>query len=257
MKRRTFLQATTASAALASTSALSAKESNTSADYYEVRSYHLTSQEKQALVAEYLKNAAFPAWKRLGIGPVGVFTEIGENATPSMHVILTYTSPQQFATARTDLEADPGFQAAAKKYNSVKVDDPTFTRIESSLLVAFDGMPKIEPKASGSRVLELRIYESYSESKARRKVDMFNDGEIPIFEKVGLRPVFFGETLVGRNVPNLKYMLQTDTLADNQAGWKRFIVDPDWVSMRDLPQYADTVSKVTKIYLKPTDYSEI
>ena len=118
-------------------------------------------------------------------------------------------------------------------------------------------MTKIKPDTTNPRVLELRIYESHSEAKARSKVDMFNDGEIPIFENVGLRPVFFGETLVGRNVPNLKYMLQTTDLAANQAGWKRFIVDPDWVKMRDLPQYANTVSKITKIYLAPTEYSEI
>jgi hypothetical protein len=257
MKRRTFLQATTATAALASTSALAADSKNASADYYEIRTYHLDSQDKQKLVTDYIKNAAFPTWKRLNLGPVGVFTETGADATPSVHVLLTYNSIQQFASARTDLEADAGYQSAAKKYNSVKVDDPTFTRIESSLLVAFAGMTKIKPDTSNPRVLELRIYESYGEAKARRKVDMFNEGEIPIFENVGLRPVFFGETLVGRNVPNLKYMLQTDSLEDNQAGWKRFIVDPNWVKMRDLPQYADTVSKVTKIYLAPTDYSEI
>jgi len=257
MKRRTFLQATTAATALAGTNAIAAGAAESTADYYEIRTYHLDSQAKQQLVADYIKNAAFPAWKRLNIGPVGVFTEIGKDATPSVHLLLTYKSVEQFASARTDLEADAKYQAAAKEYHSVKVDDPTFTRIESSLLVAFDGMPKIEPETTNPRVLELRIYESYSEAKARRKVDMFNEGEIPIFGGVGLRPVFFGETLVGRNVPNLKYMLQTDSLEANQAGWKRFIVDPNWVKMRDIPKYADTVSKVTKIYLSPTEYSEI
>ena len=257
MKRRTFLQTAAATTALAGTRLFAADSSESAPDYYEIRTYHLDTKEKQSLVADYLKNAAFPAWKRLHLGPIGVFTEIGKEATPSMHVVLTYSSLKQFASARTDLEADTGYQSAAAKYNAAKIENPTFIRIESSLLVAFAGMPKIAPQTSKPRVLELRIYESHSEAKARSKVDMFNDGEIPIFENVGLRPVFFGETLIGRNVPNLKYMLQTEDLNANQAGWKRFVVDPDWVKMRDLPQYADTVSKITKIYLKPTDYSEI
>ncbi|NOY41799.1 MAG: twin-arginine translocation signal domain-containing protein [Planctomycetes bacterium] len=259
MKRRTFLQASTASAALAGTSSLAqaALHPTPSADYYEFRTYRLDTLDQQKLVGDYLEKAAFPAWKRLQIGPVGVFTEIGDAPTPSIHVLLTYSSIQQFADARAGLEADSQYQSAAREYHSVTKDSPAFARIESSFMVAFAGMPRIAPSNGGPRVLELRTYESYSESKARRKVDMFNDGEIPIFGGVGLTPVFFGETLIGPRVPNLKYMLQTDDLESNQAGWKRFIVDPDWVRMRDLPKYADTVSKIAKLYLVPTGYSEI
>jgi len=56
------------------------------------------------------------------------------------------------------------------------------------------------PSASaegGERIFELRLYESHTEEHARRKVDMFNDGEIQLMKDVELGPVFFGETIVG------------------------------------------------------------
>ena len=259
MKRRSFLQASTVGAALASTSAIAkaAGGSASSAEYYEVRIYRLDSQDKQGLVSDYLSEAALPAWQRIGIGPVGVFTELGEAPDPSIHVLLTYSSIEQFAAARLDLESDTEYQAAGKDYLSVAAEDPAFVRIESSLMVAFAGFPKIDVPAQEPRVLELRTYESYSEAKARRKVEMFNDGEIPIFSGVGLQPVFFGETLIGPRVPNLKYMLLTPDLEANKAGWKKFLVDPAWEQMKAIPKYADTVSKVSNIYLSPTEYSQI
>jgi hypothetical protein len=41
------------------------------------------------------------------------------------------------------------------------------------------------------RILEQRTYQSHSEAKARRKIEMFNDGEIPIFREAGFETVFF------------------------------------------------------------------
>ena len=259
MKRRSFLQASTAGAALAGTSVLAQAEekSHDSREYYEIRTYRLDSLEKQKLASDYLQNAALPAWQRMGLGPVGVFTEVGEEAGPSIHVLLTYTSVEQFAAARVALENDAQYQKDGKTYLAVAADNPAFVRIESSLMVAFAGMPKIKVPAREQRVLELRTYESYSEAKARSKVDMFNDGEIPIFSGVGLEPVFFGETLIGPKVPNLKYMLVTKDVESNKAGWKKFIVDPDWERMKVIPKYADTVSKVTSIFLAPTSYSQV
>jgi hypothetical protein len=79
--------------------------------------------------------------------------------------------------------------------------------MESSLLRAFSGMPRIEvPPAAGQRaprIFELRTYESHSKKANRTKIEMFNRGEIGIFRRTGLRPVFFGETLVGAGQPNL------------------------------------------------------
>jgi hypothetical protein len=84
-------------------------------------------------------------------------------------------------------------------------------RVESSLLAAFEGMPKMEVPAATAgnkpRIFELRTYESHSKKANKKKIEMFNKGEIAIFRRTGLQPVFFGETLIGTKMPNLTYLL--------------------------------------------------
>ena len=63
----------------------------------------------------------------------------------------------------------------------------------------------------------LRIHESHNKDKARRKVAMFNDGEINIMREVKLAPVFYGETLISNDVPNLTYMLSGADLETHQS----------------------------------------
>jgi hypothetical protein len=262
--RRDFLQASAlAVGAWGTTAAVGAADSRAATDsvatreHYEWRTYRAAQSAQQDRVLEYLQGAALPAWKRLSIGPIGVFTEIGEAATPSVHVLLTFPSPTAALTVRAEMEADSGYAAAAAEYLSAPPGDPAFTRIDSTLLVAFAGQPRLAVPRRAPRVFEVRTYESYSEAKARRKIEMFNSGEIPIFREAGFETVFFGESLVGPSLPNLKYLLAAPDMQANQAGWKNFIGHPDWVAMKDLPQYADTVSHIDKVYLAPTSFSEV
>lgn len=263
MKRRDFLASGAAATAAASTTWMTSARAQQgasdggSAQYYEWRTYRLDKADQRPLVETYLQQAALPAWNRTGVGPVGIWTEIGEAAGPSLHVMLTFNSIEQFAEQRRALEADQAYQSAARDYLSTPKEDPAYARIESSLMVAFDGMKQLSVPDGNPKAYELRIYESHNEAKARRKIDMFNNGEIPIFRDAGFQPVFFGETLIGPLVPNLKYMLATDDAEGNKASWQRFGVHPDWVAMRSLPIYADTVSRITSIMLTPTSFSEI
>ena len=89
---------------------------------------------------------------------------------------------------------------------------------------------------------------------------MFNDaGEIEIFRRVGLNPVFFGETLVGGKMPNLTYMLMFDSEDAMKAGWKKFGADPDWQRLRSMDEYSDRniLSGITNLVLKPAEYSQV
>jgi hypothetical protein len=223
---------------------------------YEWRTYKLSDKAKQAGLHQYLEAACRPAWERIGLGPVGVFTEIGADAGPSVHVLLVYPTPESFASAREALEQDSGYRQAAAGHLAAKKEDPAFDRIESSLLAAFAGAPKITPPAKKPRVLELRTYENHGEDRARAKVEMFNDGEIQIFRECGFETVFFGEALIGPNLPQLKYMLAAPDMAANEAGWKKFIAHPDFVRMKNDPKYANTEPKITKLFLEPTEYSQ-
>ena len=114
--------------------------------------------------------------------------------------------------------------------------------MESSLLRAFAHMPTMEPPEKKERIFELRRYESPSESAGQKKIDMFNNaGEIDIFKKVGARPVFFGETMIGGRQPNLTYMLCFDNMDAHDAHWKAFGSDPDWKRISALPEYSDAL----------------
>ncbi|HEX4588439.1 MAG TPA: NIPSNAP family protein, partial [Gemmataceae bacterium] len=132
---------------------------------------------------------------------------------------------------------------------------------ESSLLTPIAGMPRLaKPDASKPRLLNLRIYESHNERAAAKKIEMFNTGELAIFRRVGLTPVFFASAIIGPDLPNLTYMLVFPDDAARQAAWARFGKDPDWQKLKAMPEYADKeiISEgITNRILTPAAYSEI
>ena len=76
-------------------------------------------------------------------------------------------------------------------------------------------------KDPAQRFFELRVYESLSEMKGVLKVQMFNVAESAIFDKVGVNGVFYGQALVGSNLPQLSYMLVYEDEEDRKGAWKR------------------------------------
>lgn len=235
------------------------------AEYYELRRYHLRRGPGVGLVDTYLKSAALPAWQRAGVGPVGVFSVMIGAGNPTFHVLIVHKSLEAFASLPERLAADAEYQAAAAPYLSVEATSPAYVRIETSLMRAFDGIPKLEvPFAGGEgarrpRIFELRTYESHSEKAARKKIEMFNTGEIAIFRRAGMTPVFFGETLAGAGMPNLTYMLAYEDMAAHDKQWSAFAADPEWRKLSTTPGFTDPeiVSSISNMYLRPTAYSQI
>ena len=109
------------------------------------------------------------------------------------------------------------------------------------------------------RVFELRSYESTSVGSLAKKTGMFNNGEIAIFRRTGLNPVFFGETLFGNHAPNLVYMIWYDNWAAREANWKKFISDPEWEKLKSTPGLSDgeVVSNISNVIMSPASYSPI
>jgi len=264
MKRRTFVKSSVA-ACLTGAAALSGNSSAADAEphareYYELRTYTL-KDGKQAILDDYLSKAFIPALERLGIGPVGVFTEKSDaGGPPVVDVLIVFRSPDQAATLAERLAADPEHQKAGADYLAAPASDPVYERIEISLHGAIAVMPKLEkPDTTKPRLLNLRIYESHNERAARKKIEMFNEHELPIFRRVGLNPVFFGETLIGSKMPNLTYMLVFPDDAERKAAWGRFGADDAWKKLKAVPEYADKeiVSHITNKLLTPAPYSGI
>jgi hypothetical protein len=171
-------------------------------------------------------------------------------------VLAVHKSLESVATSSTKLLEDDEYRKS--DFANSALSDPMYMSYESSLMAAFKGLPKLVVPEKKKRIFELRIYQSHNHKASKKKIEMFNEGgEIKVFLKTGLQPVFFGETLIGPKMPNLTYMLVFDDMTDRDAKWKVFGDDPEWKKLSGNPEYKDTVSNVTDIILRPTPYSQI
>jgi hypothetical protein len=227
--------------------------------FYEVRIYATQSAEQQKRVNDYWQTAAVPAYNRLGIQPVGVFTELEDSPTNNIYVLIPCDSPEDFAAIPAKLAADTNYQMAAAEFLNAPKTNPAYVRFESSLLVAFDGMKRmvLPPADKKPNVFELRTYLSSSEGKGLNKIRMFESGEIPVMQEVGLAPIFYGRTIAGLNMPCLVYMTCGVDLAAHKQHWQGFSASPVWKKLKDDPQYQDNVSRIISIMLKRTSASQI
>ena len=274
MKRRTFLKTSIAVTSLAGVVpaglCASVAESPANRDYYELRAYHLKDSADRPLLDTYLEKALIPALNRLAVKPVGVFVQQERTAKPgptevadsaAVWVLIPYTSLEMFGSAGARVNADAEYQKAGAEYLQVAKDHPAFQRMDSWLMLAFAGMPKLElPGYSAERkprMFEIRTYESHSEAKALKKIEMFNSGEITTMREVGLAPVFYGQTLIGSNLPHLTYMLSAEDQEAHGKHWDAFRSSPVWEKLKNDPKFADTVSKITNRFVVPTAYSQI
>ena len=267
MKRREFLKSSLAAGALAglqqaNTVTHAAEQPKGGAqEFYELRVYRLKGAASQKLLDDYLEKAAIPALNRLGAQHVGAFTESEPKNGPSVILLIQYGSANAYGMAAAHFGTDESYQKAGAEYLGVAKTNPVFDRIDSWLLLAFAGLPKLNLpeycKEKKPRVFEMRTYESYSESKALKKIEMFNTGEIEVMKEVGLNPIFYGQALVGKDLPHLTYMLSAESVEAYKKHWADFLKHPTWNKMKNDPQYADTVSKITNPMLVPTSYSQI
>ena len=227
----------------------------------ELRRVQLRNGTEVQRTNDFFGKHFLPAAQRAGIGPMGFFSAVIAEKSPFLLAVLSYPSLAAMETANEKLASDKEFSKAFDDYNSLT--ELSYDRMESSLLRAFRTTPRIEvPDSSGRkspRIFELRTYESNNLKAGHRKIEMFNDDEIRVFRKTGLLPVFFGETIVGQNMPNLTYMVAFDSLAAREQNWSRFASDPEWQKLRSKPELADVliVSNISNAILRPLPFSPI
>jgi hypothetical protein len=269
MKRRGFLVSSLAASALAGATPsveatiAAAVPAEAGREYYELRKYSLRRGPQQQKINDYFRDANIPALNRLGIKPVGVFNVTIGPGNPTLYVLAPHSSLESAVTMHDRLAADPEYLQAGAAFINATPTEPAYVRVESFLLGAFAGMPKLElpPGAveKKPRIFELRTYESHSKKANRTKIEMFNTAEIAIFRRAGLRPVFFGETVVGTGMPSLTYMLAFADMEERTRCWAAFGADPEWKKLSTTPGYTDPeiVSNITNVILSPTPYSQI
>lgn len=259
MNRRDFLTlATVTGLAPLGLEATAAENASAARDFYELRQYQVETEAQRQGLEAFLREAAIPALNRLGVKPVGVFYP--EKDLSPVYVLLRHKSLEALTTLTQRLQADAEYLSKGAAFLDAPATAPAYKRVESSLLMAFTGMPALEsPVQAPGRIFQLRTYESPSVKTGQKKIEMFNTAEIAIFRKVGLHPVFFGEALVGAKMPNLTYMLAFESLDEQKANWKKFGADPDWQKLRAIPDYADKkiLCGITNVILKPAECSQM
>ena len=268
MERREFLTSIGVPAALAAgvwpQEAPQVPGRQTHPEFYLWRHYILRAGTQPRRLAEYLQQAAIPALNRIGHRPIGVFEVAAGVASPTVFMLTPLPSLDTLAMLESKLDRDEEFGRAAAPYFDAGPPDPVYVRQEVSLLSAFPSVPRVEVPAAtasrGPRVFELRTYESHNERAHRAKVRMFDEmGEVEIFRRSGLTPVFFSRTLAGPRMPSLVYMLVHDNMAAREKSWDTFRNAPEWKKLSATPGYTDAeiVSNITTVLLRPAAYSQI
>jgi len=268
MDRRNFVSAalTASTASLASVAAApqSPSAGKTAAEYYELRRYQLVSGPGTKLTDNYLAGALLPGLNRLGVGPVGVFSVYFGPDTPAYYLLLPSSKLETLVAADLELAKDTEFMKAAAPFWDAPGGAPPYARIESTLLRAFEGYPKLTVPAAAAkkekRIYHLRTYVSPTNMDHVKKVEMFHHGEFEIFAKAGAAGVFYADALIGPRLPSLTYMLSFPNVEALETAWDKFSADPDWKKLSADPRFKldpPTVSSISSLVLRPLPYSQV
>jgi hypothetical protein len=260
MHRRELIAGLAASALLSQAQTNNMKSPNT---FLELKTWrlHNSSEDQATRVAHYLQSGLSSALSRSGSALIGAFANVIGQDGPYYVSLAQYPSLGAFQESLAYLASDAEHLHELQKLSSGS--QFPFVRVESSLLRSFDVLPSASLPAKEEsrppRIFELRTYESQSYYTLTRKVGMFNHGEAQIFERLKMRPVFFGETIVGPRQPNLTYMLSFDDLTSRDKLWGEFGSDPEWKSLVSNPELKDPeiVANISNAILRPLAFSTI
>ena len=260
MKRRQMLAGLAASPFMNFETQAASTPNNT---YLELTTWrlHNSDEDQPSRVADYLESGLAPALSRAGGKLGGAFSNVIGVDGPYYVTLTQYTSLAGLQESLTKLKTDEAYQRELRKLDAGS--GLPFVRVESSLLRSFNGMPTAAIPESEEkrppRIFELRTYESQTFGTLARKIGMFDGGEMQIFERLGMRPVFFGETIIGPRQPNIMYMLSYDDLAAHDRLWHDFGMDPAWKKLKSEPQLSDAkiVANISNVILRPLTFSLI
>lgn len=225
-------------------------------EVYELRTYQLFQSSNFKNFNKYFEDHFIPAHNNLGINKIGVFQEISEDLPRKIYVFIPYTDMDTYQKTKVTIAADSKLQKASVALNHL--DNPIFNRYQTSLYIAFDGLPKMFKPDNNNRFFELRSYESHSEDAYRRKVNMFNEGELELFAQLDFGSVFFGDKIAGDRMPCLTYMLSFESLEERNENWSHFFDHPTWAKLKSNPAYKDSCcSSITRAFLTPMPYSQL
>lgn len=258
--RRSMLAGAAVGGLAAASAVAQPRAATTAPEVYELRTYRLVHGAMKARLDGYLRDAFIPAARRAGCGPIGVFTVAIGPGSPSVHVLIPYPSIADFMASAGRLGADPRYVQAARPFLGAPPEDPPYVTLDVKLMQAFPHFPRVEVPGAAPRIFELRTYYSHHERAGATKIEMFDTGgEIAIFRRTGLTPVFFARDLTGARLPSLTYLLTFPDLATREKNWRTFGADPAWRRLIATPGLTDPdiTTGIENQILAPTPYSQI
>jgi hypothetical protein len=209
---------------------------------------------------EYLEKSALPALAKVHDGPKIVLEAVIAQHTPQVMMVLGFQSPEEFWSVRGSLNQDKELDKAFQSWESGP--EAPLEYQENELLEATDYSPEVaplQPAPSSPRIFEMRVYHSPSWQHLKYLHERFAGPETKIFQRVGVNPIFYTSCVIGKNMPNLTYMIPFDSLAARERAWNAFSADMEWTKVRaeSIAQHGQvTVNNLISIY-RATAYSPI
>jgi NIPSNAP len=232
-------------------------------DYYQLLVYHFSNAEQEKMIDSYLQTAFLPAMHKSGFKNIGVFAPItNDTATDKkIYVLVTLKNPTQIAEWNEKMLKNKVAESNASTFWNSPHTSPSYTRMESILIRAWEMAPKMTlPALKGPKeqhIYELRSYESPTDRLYWNKVHMFNEGgEVKLFARLNFNAVFYGDVLAGDRMPNLMYMTSFESMEDRETHWKEFVSSPEWKKLISMDEYKNNVSKADIILMKAKTYSD-
>ncbi len=233
--------------------------------FVELRTFTCSSQEKRDALMEMFDGALIPALQRQGVSKLGVYSaSSGQNKGMEIYdkqlfTVAVYKDLESYAASENKLLGDKTYIKKVKALFNASMKNPLYDTCKSSLLQTFDKSPEVVQVAkSPDRIVQIRIYNSYTIERNAKKISMFDDGgEIQLFRDAGMPPVFFGHAVSGDKLPNLTYMLSFETPEEKKKAWRKFVDSDGWKKLKADGQYKNTANKITNIILKPSRNSTL
>lgn len=256
MKRRHFVKAAGALALLSSTKAYATADSLAAKgkEIYEWRVYTLTGEG--APLDQFYKETLIPAYNRKKI-KVAAFAPYKAGEKEMRYYLFIYPNITTYYQVKNNIWEDKAFRAQAEAFYNQTAAAPIYSNFEIYLCEAFEKIPTHRLPDPSRSLFEIRIYWSPNEEANQRKVNMFNREEIDLFDKVGINSVCYGEILAGPRMPALIYLTWYKDEPTRSEAWKKFGSHPDWIGMKDKPEYAHTATNNQSIFLSPLPYSQL
>jgi hypothetical protein len=228
--------------------------------YYLLENYYLRHSTQVARIHDFLRDGLLPSASRIQDGAKIFLEAVVAAHMPQVAVILAFRSLEEIAALRGKLREDASFQKAFQAWENGP--EPPYEHFSQTLLKATDYSPEIAAparRADTARIFELRVYHSPTWKQLAALHQRFAGPEIKIFDRVGVHPLFYSETAIGTNMPNLTYLIPFENLAAREKAWDAFGADPEWLKVRaqSVEAHGQIASVIQMTLFKSAPYSPV